>query len=107
MVEPGLFRTNFLDESAYVASENVIDAYRDTVGYMRNGASQMHGNQPGDPKKLAQVFIRLANSENPPLHLPLGKDALEFYRDKTAKLNREIEEWKDIILSTDILQKSK
>lgn len=103
-VEPGLFRTNFLDAGSFSASSNVIDAYKDTVGPMRSGAGQLDGKQPGDPKKLAHALLKLVNSENPPVHLPLGKDALALYRDKTARLEKELAEWKDTIVSTDFEQ---
>jgi NAD(P)-dependent dehydrogenase (short-subunit alcohol dehydrogenase family) len=103
-VEPGLFRTNFLDAGSFFASSNVIDAYKDTVGPMRSGAGQLDGKQPGDPKKLAHALLKLVNSENPPVHLPLGKDALALYRDKTARLEKELAEWKDTIVSTDFEQ---
>jgi NAD(P)-dependent dehydrogenase (short-subunit alcohol dehydrogenase family) len=100
-VEPGLFRTNFLDAKSFFASSNVIDAYKDTVGPMRSGAGQLDGKQPGDPKKLAGALLKLVNSDHPPVHLPLGKDALALYRDKTDRLEKEMAEWKDVIASTD------
>jgi NAD(P)-dependent dehydrogenase (short-subunit alcohol dehydrogenase family) len=103
-VEPGLFRTNFLDAKSFFASSNVIAAYKDTVGPMRSGAGQLDGKQPGDPKRLAQALLKLVNSKNPPVHLPLGKDALALYRDKTARLEKELAEWKDTIVSTDFEQ---
>jgi hypothetical protein len=50
----------------------------------------LDGNQPGDPAKLGQAFIKLVNAENPPVHLPLGTDTIAFYRAKTDKLEKEI-----------------
>jgi NAD(P)-dependent dehydrogenase (short-subunit alcohol dehydrogenase family) len=69
-VAPGLFTTDFLSTDSYVAAKTIIDDYQATVGRMRSGADALHGNQPGDPKKFAQVIIQLANTERPPLHLP-------------------------------------
>jgi NAD(P)-dependent dehydrogenase (short-subunit alcohol dehydrogenase family) len=100
-VEPGLFSTNFLDESSLFKSENSIADYKDTVGQMRSVVGGLHGNQPGDPAKLGQAFIQLANSENPPVHLPLGKDTITFYREKISKLEKEISDWKAVTNSTD------
>src|SRR5882724_8604118 len=60
---PGLFSTDFLAGDSYVASKNVLEAYSTTVGQMRAAAGQIHGSQPGDPAKLAEVIIKLANSE--------------------------------------------
>jgi NAD(P)-dependent dehydrogenase (short-subunit alcohol dehydrogenase family) len=77
-VAPGLFTTDFLSTDSYVAAKTIIDDYQATVGAMRSGADALHGNQPGDPKKFAQVIIQLANTERPPLHLPVGNDAVAY-----------------------------
>ncbi|MFL9457122.1 MULTISPECIES: hypothetical protein [Nostocales] len=55
------------------------------------GASALHGHQPGDPKKFASVMIQLANTEHPPVHLPVGQDTIAMYRSNAAKMAREIE----------------
>jgi NAD(P)-dependent dehydrogenase (short-subunit alcohol dehydrogenase family) len=100
-VAPGLFSTDFLANDSYVASKNVLEAYSASVGQLRASAGQIHGNQPGDPAKLAQVIIKLANSENPPLHLPIGKDSVNTFKTSTAKVAKEVAEWEDISTSTD------
>jgi NAD(P)-dependent dehydrogenase (short-subunit alcohol dehydrogenase family) len=99
-VEPGLFSTDFLDNSSLIQSANAIDDYKDTVGAMRSGVVGLHGNQPGDPAKLGQAFIKLVNAENPPVHLPLGTDTVAFYRAKTDKLEQEIKDWDAVTNST-------
>jgi NAD(P)-dependent dehydrogenase (short-subunit alcohol dehydrogenase family) len=100
-VAPGLFTTDFLSTDSYVAAKTIIDDYQATVGRMRSGADALHGNQPGDPKKFAQVMIQLANTEHPPLHLPVGKDAVDFYQNNAAKMAQEIEAWLPVSTSTD------
>jgi NAD(P)-dependent dehydrogenase (short-subunit alcohol dehydrogenase family) len=99
-VEPGLFSTDFLDTNSLFQSANAIDDYKDTVGAMRSGVVGLHGNQPGDPAKLGQAFIKLVNAENPPVHLPLGTDTVAFYRAKTEKLEQEIKDWEAVTNST-------
>ena len=101
VVAPGFFRTNFLDESSLFSSKKIIADYADTVGGMREFAAKVNYQQPGDPKKLAQAFITLANAENPPVHLPLGKDTLERFRSKTAAFEKDIANWYDVITGTD------
>ena len=101
VVAPGFFRTNFLDESSLFSSKKIIADYADTVGGMREFAAKVNYQQPGDPKKLAQAFITLAHAENPPVHLPLGKDTLERFRSKTAAFEKDIANWYDVITSTD------
>jgi len=101
VVAPGLFTTNFLSAESYVAAKTIIADYQETVGPMRIGADALHGNQPGDPKKFAQVMIQLANTERPPLHLPVGKDTIAMYRSNAAKMAQEIETWLPVATSTD------
>jgi NAD(P)-dependent dehydrogenase (short-subunit alcohol dehydrogenase family) len=100
-VEPGLFSTDFLSAESYSASKNIIADYAATVGPMRASADQLHGNQPGDPKKLAQVVVDIAHNENPPLHLPIGKDAVGMYKANAEKTNKEIDQWIEVSTSTD------
>jgi NAD(P)-dependent dehydrogenase (short-subunit alcohol dehydrogenase family) len=98
---PGLFSTDFLSGESYVAGANVLEAYAPTVGRVRAAARQIHGNQPGDPAKLARVVLQLANSQTPPVHLPVGKDALASYRSKVAATEAEVNAWESISVSTD------
>jgi NAD(P)-dependent dehydrogenase (short-subunit alcohol dehydrogenase family) len=101
VVAPGLFSTDFLSTESYVAAKTIIDDYQETVGSMRSGADALHKNQPGDPKKFAQVILQLANTERPPLHLPAGNDAVGFYRSSAAKMAQDIEAWLPVATSTD------
>src|SRR5215467_11714663 len=70
-VEPGFFRTNFLDGSSLTRTENIIADYAETVGKMREFATEVSYKQPGDPAKLAAAVVRLAASPKPPVHLLL------------------------------------
>jgi NAD(P)-dependent dehydrogenase (short-subunit alcohol dehydrogenase family) len=101
VVAPGFFRTNFLDESSLSNTTNIIDDYDETVGAMRKFAVEVNNKQPGDPEKLAQAFVKLAASENPPVHLPLGNDTLARFREKTAAFEEDITNWYDTITGTD------
>jgi hypothetical protein len=49
----------------------------------------------------AQVIIQLANTERPPLHLLVGKDMINLYRNNAAKMAQEIEAWLPVATSTD------
>ena len=100
-VEPGFFRTDFLDTTSLTRTGNVIEDYDATVGAMRRFATDVNKKQPGDPRKLAQAFIKLANAENPPVHLLLGKDTLAAYREKQAAMEKEISEWQAVTTGTD------
>ncbi len=104
VVEPGFFRTDFLDASSLVTSGNQITDYADTVGVMRNVASNLSHAQPGNPAKLADAFLTLANAQNPPLRLPLGSDTVARIEQKNRSVAAELDQWRDLALSTDFVQ---
>ncbi|MBD0380935.1 oxidoreductase [Paenibacillus sedimenti] len=101
VVEPGFFRTEFLDGTSLTRTSHVIDDYAETVGEMRSFATKVNKKQPGDPVKLAKALILLTNAEKPPVHLPMGKDALTFFKEKRDLFEKEIEAWFDVITGTD------
>lgn len=101
VVAPGFFRTEFLDATSLTRSGNIIPDYAETVGEMRKFATQANKKQPGDPVKLAKAIVKVAGAEKPPVHLPLGKDSLQRYREKTANFEKDIEAWYDVITGTD------
>lgn len=98
---PGLFSTEFTSSDSYHTSGVKLDAYNESVGQVRVAVAGLHGNQPGDPAKLARVVLLLAASENPPLHLPVGKDSVAAFRDKVAKASKEIDQWEEVSAGTD------
>ncbi|KVC61968.1 short-chain dehydrogenase [Burkholderia ubonensis] len=101
VVEPGYFRTDFLDASSLVVASDVIDDYDETSGAIRRKAVQMNHNQPGDPAKLAAAMITLVDAPTPPLRLPLGTDTLAAIAAKNAYVAQETETWKALSTSTD------
>lgn len=100
VVEPGYFRTNFLDSASLSRSANTISDYAETAGRMKSFATQMSYKQPGDPVKLAAAIVKLASSARPPVHLPLGGDALAAFHAKVSQFEHEIAEWQDVITGT-------
>ncbi|HEY4296822.1 MAG TPA: oxidoreductase [Paraburkholderia sp.] len=101
VVEPGYFRTDFLDASSLVVAQQVIADYDATSGEVRRKATQMNHNQPGDPKKLADAMVVLVDAPNPPLRLPLGTDTLAAIAAKNAYVTEEAQAWKALSASTD------
>jgi NAD(P)-dependent dehydrogenase (short-subunit alcohol dehydrogenase family) len=101
VVEPGFFRTDFLDESSLAVSPNTIADYAETAGVMRNFASGANHGQPGDPVKLAKAMITLVNAPNPPVRMPFGSDAVQMIETKSAKVAAELAQWRELAVSTD------
>lgn len=104
VVEAGYFRTNFLDGSSLQRTAIEIEDYAETVGKVRQIASDLSYQQPGDPVKLAQAMIQLANAETPPLRLPLGTDTLKAIAQKNAYVEQETAQWRALAESTDYPQ---
>jgi NAD(P)-dependent dehydrogenase (short-subunit alcohol dehydrogenase family) len=101
VVEPGYFRTDFLDASSLVVAPDVIADYDETSGAVRRKAVQVNHNQPGDPAKLAAAMVKLVDAPTPPLRLPLGTDTLAAIAAKNEYVTQETETWKALSASTD------
>ncbi|WVT76737.1 oxidoreductase (plasmid) [Sinorhizobium chiapasense] len=100
-IEPGYFRTDFLDSTSLSVSPIEIDDYAETAGVVRSKAKDISHNQPGNPDKLAEVLISFVDAENPPVRLPLGSDtvaAIEAKHESDAEL---LAQWRAVSLSTD------
>jgi len=97
VVAPGQFRTNFMDSLQY--AENKIDVYK--LAEAENMWKQYSGTQRGNPDKLVQILIDLANNPEPPLHLLAGPDTYELVMAHRATEAKEIATWKEVTLSTD------
>ncbi|TWB14156.1 NADP-dependent 3-hydroxy acid dehydrogenase YdfG [Nitrospirillum amazonense] len=101
VVEPGFFRTDFLDDQSLSRTKAQIEDYHATVGGMRDFAAGANHTQPGDPARLAQAFIALANAPQPPVRLPLGSDTVAAIEKKNAFVAGELAQWREVALSTD------
>jgi NAD(P)-dependent dehydrogenase (short-subunit alcohol dehydrogenase family) len=101
VVEPGFFRTDFLDDQSVVRAAHQIADYADTVGKTRSHAEAVNHGQPGDPRKLAKAFMVLVNAKTPPTRLQLGSDTVARVEAKNAHVARELGEWRQLALSTD------
>lgn len=101
VVEPGFFRTDFLDDTSLSKTALEIEDYAETVGAMRRFAAGANHAQPGNPAKLATALIALVNAPKKPLRLPLGSDTVARIEAKNAKVAAELEDWRTLALSTD------
>ena len=101
LVEPGYFRTDFLDGSSLDTEPTVIEDYADTAGAMRGSATDYNHTQPGDPVKGAKAIVDITERAEPPLHLLLGTDSLGFARTKLRAELDELVAWQEVSASTD------
>jgi NAD(P)-dependent dehydrogenase (short-subunit alcohol dehydrogenase family) len=101
IVEPGYFRTDFLDASSLGTEENVIADYEGTAGAVRAHAVEVNHAQPGDPVKAAAAIVDIASAAEPPVHLLLGTDCVALVEAKIEDLEADIEAWRPLSTSTD------
>jgi NAD(P)-dependent dehydrogenase (short-subunit alcohol dehydrogenase family) len=99
ILEPGGFRTDWAGAS--MAFAKPIKAYAPVLGAIREYREQHSGQEPGDPRKAGQVLLQLVEMEQPPLRLPLGKDAILFLSNSYRANSEELQRWADISGSTD------
>jgi NAD(P)-dependent dehydrogenase (short-subunit alcohol dehydrogenase family) len=100
IVEPGYFRTDFLNDSMRTAKTTIAD-YADTAGRTLTTMAARNGKQLGDPRKAARAILRAIDSPRPPLRLVLGADAVERVTNKLAALRRDLDDWREVAMSTD------
>lgn len=101
IVEPGYFRTDFLDSTSLSVSPARIADYDATAGEVRAKAAVISHNQPGDPSKLADVLVAFADAPNPPVRLPLGSDTVAVIEAKHAADAAILSDWRKVSVSTD------
>jgi NAD(P)-dependent dehydrogenase (short-subunit alcohol dehydrogenase family) len=100
VVEPGPFRTDWAGRSLQ-SSGMQIPEYAETAGATRDRITGGSGNQVGDPVRASEAIIKALESGNMPLHLLLGKIALDVARAKIEKLRGEIDAWEETSLGAD------
>lgn len=101
VVEPGYFRTDFLDGNSLVESPLIIDDYAATSGEVRKLAKVYNQQQPGNPELLAVAMIKLVDAPHPPMRLALGTDTLQAIEAKLAYVKEETAAWRELSASTD------
>ncbi|AKF03631.1 oxidoreductase [Sandaracinus amylolyticus] len=101
IVEPGYFRTEFLEAGSVVETPPRIADYAETAGKVRAVAKSVSLQQPGDPLRLAGVVVELTRAASPPLRLPLGSDTVAAIEAKNAFVAQELDAWRAVSLSTD------
>ena len=100
VVEPSGFRTGFLNKNSLALIATKIEGYEAVKNTMERYLSS-DGKQAGNPDRAAEIFIGLAESPEPPMHLFLGSDAYNRASKKLADMSGELEQWKTITAGAD------
>ena len=101
IVEPGPFRTDFLTPESIRFGAKAIPDYEDRRAAQRATFEQRNGKQPGDPVKLADAMVQLANEAAPPLRFTAGALAVNTFAAKLGAMQAELEKWRALGVATD------
>lgn len=100
VIEPGGMRTNWGVRARGSVARPLPD-YEPSVGALLDMLTPYIGHETGDPAKVAQLVVRLAAHDAPPLHLLAGSDAVHYAGEADAARAVEGERWRAISVSTD------
>ena len=92
LIEPGSFKT---EGQARLTVLDALPAYTGSPANVVRQELTALANAPAgnDPRNAVELFYHLASLPQPPLHFPIGKDAIEAVRNKAANLLAETEEY--------------
>ncbi|RYC81826.1 hypothetical protein BFJ63_vAg15276 [Fusarium oxysporum f. sp. narcissi] len=97
LVEPGYFRTEFLNEKKAVYIDTKIDEYKPLVDNLYPQVKGIHQQQPGDPAKgvarILDVVKYHTAGEDFPISLALGDDALNTIQKKCNDTLELLDKW--------------
>src|SRR5580692_8122746 len=98
-LEPGGIRTNWARRAGQNAPD-LLPEYEASVGPILKLRQSFEGRWEGDPRKIADVIVQLANSDEVPLRLILGVEAEKRVHQAEAARASEAEKWRHLTLST-------
>jgi NAD(P)-dependent dehydrogenase (short-subunit alcohol dehydrogenase family) len=98
-LEPGGIRTNWARRAGQNAPDLLPD-YEASVGSILKMLRSLDGRAEGDPRKIADVIVQLANSDEVPVRLILGVDAEKRVQQAESARASEAAKWRDLTVST-------
>ena len=98
-VKPGFIRTEFFGKSYKTTPPTEDDyqkVYRDNMAFYMG----QNGVQPGDPEKVAKLYIQTAEMEEPYGFLPMGTDSCDGIREICADTVQLMKDMRNIAETT-------
>jgi NAD(P)-dependent dehydrogenase (short-subunit alcohol dehydrogenase family) len=90
VVNPGFFRTELLTKESTNYAPASVEDYVERNAAQREFWEGMNGKQGGDPFKLAQALITIAELDQPPFRFIGGADAIAQAEEKLAERQQQI-----------------
>ncbi|MFF9884396.1 MULTISPECIES: oxidoreductase [Streptomyces] len=94
VAEPGGMRTDWAGSS--MKTPPVSAPYEAVVGGAMAAIRGAHGKQPGDPERISRILLDIAEAEEPPLRLLLGKDAVAVAQAMAERLATQDARWREV-----------
>jgi NAD(P)-dependent dehydrogenase (short-subunit alcohol dehydrogenase family) len=96
LVEPGFFRTELLSPESTQYAKSTIDDYAERTAQTVAAWQSMDGKQGGDPAKLADALIKLAELDEPPLRFAAGADAVGVFETRATELRDQADAHREL-----------
>jgi NAD(P)-dependent dehydrogenase (short-subunit alcohol dehydrogenase family) len=96
IVNPGFFRTELLTKESTNFAEPSIEDYAERGAAQREFWTSQNGQQTGDPAKLAQALLTIADQKQPPSRFIAGADSIGTVEQHIAKLQQETDAYRDL-----------
>jgi NAD(P)-dependent dehydrogenase (short-subunit alcohol dehydrogenase family) len=100
-LEPGAMRTNW-GKRAHAGREALLPDYEPSVGTSMKQMEGYWGHESGDPVKVAQIVLKIAEAQALPPHILLGSDALQYARQAEQARAAEADRWQAVSVSIDM-----
>lgn len=102
-LEPGGIRTDFKRKASGKLPELLPD-YEPSVGPTYRMMGREHSNSESDPKRIADLLLKLSDMTDVPKRLILGRDAEAYVRQGETARADEAAKYRDLTLSTGFLE---
>lgn len=101
LIEPGFFRTDFLDSSSVSFGDSDLPDYHKRSEAFRQWHAKMNHRQIGDPARLAAAVVTLSRMSLPPQRFVAGSDATKLILNKLDGVQLELRQHSALSASTD------
>ena len=96
VVNPGFFRTELLTTESTNYAPASIEDYAERNAEQREFWESMNGRQGGDPAKLAQALLTIADLDQPPFRFLAGADAIAQAEQKLAERQQQVDAFREL-----------
>jgi len=94
-LEPGGMQTNWVSRASN-STVPLMPEYQESVGQWQEMLKQHNGKENSDPAKVAEVILKVAYHDQPPLRLLIGSDALSYCAAVETDRTATGERWKEV-----------